>query len=32
MKIIENIFNIIIELYEKLENESRFLLNTYNGV
>ena len=32
MNIIETIFNIITELYEKLENESRSLLDTYNGV
>ena len=32
MNIIETILNIIIEFYDKLENESRLLLNSYNGV
>ena len=32
MNIIDDILNIIIEFYDKLENESRLLLNTYNGV
>ena len=32
MNIIKDILNIIIEFYDKLEDESRLLLNTYNGV
>jgi hypothetical protein len=32
MNIIETLFNVITEIYEKLENESRSLLDIYNGV